>query len=139
MNNTLSIVLGSVLLVLALFLIIAVLLQNGKSKGTGVVTGGAETFFGKNKAKAIDKQLSKLTIVAAVLFIVCSIVVFSLIKAPEGYVRDTSTGTGTGTGTSTGTGSDELVVDTVVDVEDLIPDEDTGADSDLSSDDESNS
>ena len=134
MNNTLSIVLGSVLLALALFLIIAVLLQNGKSKGTGVVTGGAETFFGKNKAKAIDKKLSKLTIVAAVLFIICSIVVFSLIKAPEGIVNDgTGTGTGTSTGSGTGTGSDELVVDTIVDVEDLLPDSDTDA-GDLGSD-----
>ncbi len=127
MNNTLSIVLGSVLLVLAMFLIIAVLLQNGKSKGTGVVTGGAETFFGKNKAKSIDKKLSKLTIVAAVLFIICSIVVFSLIKAPEGFVND-GTSTSTGTGSGTGTGSDELVVDTETDIDDLVSDEDLGSD-----------
>ena len=125
MNNTLSIVLGSVLLLLALFLIIAVLLQNGKSKGTGVVTGGAETFFGKNKAKAIDKKLSKLTIAAAILFIVCSIIVFSLIKAPEGIVNP---GTDTNTSTGTATGSDELVVDSVVDVEDLVSDKDADSD-----------
>ena len=110
MNNTLSIVLGSILLALALFLVIAVLLQNGKSKGTGVVTGAAETFLGKNKAKAIDKKLSKLTIVAAILFIICSIVVFSLIKAPEGVVND-GTNTSASTGSGTSTGSDDLVVD----------------------------
>lgn len=125
MNNTLSIVLGSILLALALFLIIAVLLQNGKSKGTGVVTGGAETFFGKNKAKAIDKKLSKLTIVAAILFIICSIVVFSLIKAPEGVVND---GTNTSTSTGTSTGSDDLVVDSATDVEDLVSDKDADSD-----------
>jgi protein translocase SecG subunit len=55
-----NIFLGILLLLAALFLIVAVLLQNGKSKGTGVVTGGAETFFGKNKGKAIDKKLSML-------------------------------------------------------------------------------
>ena len=127
MNNTLSIVLGSILLVLALFLIIAVLLQNGKSKGTGVVTGAAETFLGKNKAKAIDKKLSKLTIVAAILFIICSIVVFSLIKAPEGVVND-GTNTSASTGSGTSTGSDDLVVDSATDVEDLVSDKDADSD-----------
>ncbi len=80
MNVTLSIVLGVILLLAALFLIIAILLQNGKSKGTGVVTGGAETFFGKNKAKSIDKKLGLLTAVVATIFIVIVIGVFMVEK-----------------------------------------------------------
>ena len=72
-----QIALGIILLVAALFLIIAVLLQNGKSKGlSGSITGGAETFFGKNKGKTIDKKLSVLTTVVAIVFVVITLVVF---------------------------------------------------------------
>ena len=98
MNVTLSIVLGIVLLVAALFLIVAVLLQNGKSKGTGVVTGGAETFFGKNKAKAIDKKLSMLTVVVAIIFFVIIIGVF-MIEKNGWFTPDTNTSTNTSTST----------------------------------------
>ena len=63
-----NIFLGILLLLAALFLIVAVLLQNGKSKGTGVVTGGAETFFGKSKATDYNKTLSIATIVVSVVF-----------------------------------------------------------------------
>jgi preprotein translocase subunit SecG len=100
MNVTLSIVLGIVLLVAALFLIIAVLLQNGKSKGTGVVTGGAETFFGKSKAKSIDKKLGMLTAVVAVIFFVIIIGVF-MIEKNGWFTPDTNTSTSTSTSTNT--------------------------------------
>ena len=75
-----NIFLGILLLLAALFLIVAVLLQNGKSKGTGVVTGGAETFFGKNKARSLDGILAKCTAVVAFLFVVTSIVLFIITK-----------------------------------------------------------
>ena len=105
MSVTLSIVLGVVLLLAALFLIVAILLQNGKSKGTGVVTGGAETFFGKNKAKSIDKKLSTLTVVVAILFILIVISVF-VVEKRGWFDQDTSTSTSTSTNTSSNTSSD---------------------------------
>lgn len=72
-----QIALGIILLAAALFLIIAVLLQNGKSKGlSGTISGGAETFFGKNKGKTIDKKLSVITTVVAIVFVVITLVVF---------------------------------------------------------------
>ena len=67
--------------VLALVLIAVVLLQSGKSAGlSGSVGGGAETFFGKNKAKTLDGMLEKLTAVIAFLFIVTSLVLAILEK-----------------------------------------------------------
>ena len=105
MNVTLYIILGIVLLVAALFLIIAVLLQNGKSKGTGVVTGGAETFFGKSKAKSIDKKLNTLTIAVAIIFFVVVIAVF-MIEKNGWFVPDTNTSTSTSTSTSSDTSTD---------------------------------
>lgn len=61
--------------VLALALIAVVLLQSGKQAGlSGSISGGAETFFGKNKARTLDGMLSRATSVVAILFIVTSIV-----------------------------------------------------------------
>ena len=72
-----EIVLGILLLVAALFLIVAVLMQSGKSKNlSGTIAGGAETFFGKSKGSTIDKKLSTLTTIVAIIFVVLVIVVF---------------------------------------------------------------
>ncbi|WP_350344208.1 preprotein translocase subunit SecG [Proteinivorax tanatarense] len=58
---------------IAIGVIAGVLLQSGKSAGlSGSIAGGAETFFGKSKG--LDETLSKLTTVAAILFIVSSLV-----------------------------------------------------------------
>ena len=80
-----DLILGIVLLVAALFLIVAVLMQSGKSrKLSGAIAGGAETFFGKEKGKAIDKKLSKLTAIVAVVFVVLTLVAF-LIQDQTNY------------------------------------------------------
>lgn len=61
--------------VLSLVLIAVVLLQSGKSAGlSGSIGGGAETFFGKNKAGTLDGIFEKLTGIVALLFIVTSII-----------------------------------------------------------------
>ncbi len=71
------IVLGILLIIFSVFLIVAVLLQQGKNHNlSGTIAGGAETFFGKSKAQTMNKKLSVLTTVAAVIFIVMVIVVY---------------------------------------------------------------
>ena len=77
MNTALNITLGIILLLAAIFLIVAVLMQSGKShKLSGTIAGGAETFFGKTKGKTIDKMLSKLTTIVSVVFVVLVVVVY---------------------------------------------------------------
>ena len=67
--------------VLCVLLIAIVLFQSGKQQGlSGSIGGGAETFFGKNKARTFDALLSKLTVIVAVLFIATSIVLTILAK-----------------------------------------------------------
>ncbi len=74
-----DLVLGIILLVAAVFLIVAVLMQSGKSHNlSGSIAGGAETFFGKTKGKTIDKLLSKVTTVVAILFTLLVVVVYVL-------------------------------------------------------------
>ena len=75
--GTLNLVFGIVLLVAAVFLVIAVLMQSGKSHGlSGSIAGGAETFFGKTKGKTIDRVFSKLTTIIAIIFVIIVIVVY---------------------------------------------------------------
>lgn len=68
-------------ILVALALIAIVLLQSGKSAGlSGTISGGAETFFGKNKGRTIDAILSKVTSIAAIVFLITSLAILFLIK-----------------------------------------------------------
>ena len=70
-------ILGIIILVCSLFLVVAVLFQQGKEKGLGgSISGGSETFFGKTKGKTIDKVLSKTTTVIAIVFVVLVVAAF---------------------------------------------------------------
>jgi preprotein translocase subunit SecG len=72
--NALEIVFGIVLMLFAIAIIIVVLLQEGSQKNLGVVTGGADTFLSKNKARSVDAFLSRWTKVIAIGFFVLVIV-----------------------------------------------------------------
>ncbi len=64
-----QIAIGIILIISAIFLIVAVLMQHGKDHNlSGTIAGGAETFFGKSKASTWDKKLSKLTTIVAIVF-----------------------------------------------------------------------
>lgn len=70
-----QIAIGIVLIIAAVFLVVAVLMQSGKSHNlSGTIAGGAETFFGKSKASTMDKKLSKLTTIVAIVFTVLVLV-----------------------------------------------------------------
>ncbi|MFC4322409.1 preprotein translocase subunit SecG [Litchfieldia salsa] len=66
----------TLLVIVCIGLIVVVLLQSGKSAGlSGAISGGAETLFGKQKARGLDAVLQKATIVLAVLFFVLTIAI----------------------------------------------------------------
>ena len=84
-----EIALGIILMLGAIFLIAAVLMQSGKShKLSGTIAGGAETFFGKTKGKSVDKLFSKLTTIVSVVFVVLVIVVYIFQDKPVESARD---------------------------------------------------
>jgi preprotein translocase subunit SecG len=69
-------ILITLLVLVCIGLIVVVLLQSGKSAGlSGAISGGAETLFGKQKARGLDAVLQKATIVLAVLFFVLTIAI----------------------------------------------------------------
>ena len=58
-----------------LILIAVVMLQSGKSAGlSGAISGAADTFLSKNKAKSVDAKLAKMTKWVAILWVVLTLV-----------------------------------------------------------------
>ncbi len=93
-----QIAIGIILIIAAVFLVVAVLMQSGKSHElSGTIAGGAETFFGKEKGSTIDKKLSKLTTVVSIVFVVLVLASYLL----QDVGKTTSTATTTISQTST--------------------------------------
>jgi len=66
-----------VLLVSALFIVVAVILQKSNEDGlSGAISGGSETFYGKDKSSHTDRALFKWTLIASVVFVLAVIAVF---------------------------------------------------------------
>lgn len=73
-----DIFIGIVLIVAAVFLVVAVLLQSGKDKSLSSAIGGSssDTYYGKNKGNSRDKILNKLTTIVAIVFALLVVVSF---------------------------------------------------------------
>ena len=65
-----EIIIGIVLIVFSIIIIGIVLLQEGRQSGVGAITGAADTFLDKGKARTLDALLSKWTKVIALVFFV---------------------------------------------------------------------
>lgn len=68
-----------ILLLASLVLIVSILLQSGNSDGlSGSIAGGAEQLFGKRKSRGYDALLSRITTVAAIIYIVISLSIVAI-------------------------------------------------------------
>lgn len=65
-----EIVLGVLLIIASIVMIVVIILQEGNQQGVGVVSGGADTFFSKNKARSYDAFLARATKWFAIGFVV---------------------------------------------------------------------
>lgn len=112
-----DILIGIVLIVAAVFLVVAVLMQSGKDKSlSGTIAGGSsETFYGKNKANSQERKLSRWTTVVAVLFVAIVLVCYIVqddgdIENLNELLKEQATATET---TSAPASSDVVSTDTV--------------------------
>jgi preprotein translocase subunit SecG len=65
-----------VLIIASVVLIASVLLQQSNSAGlSGAIGGGAEQLFGKKKGRGYEGILKKITLVGAIVFVLCSVVI----------------------------------------------------------------
>ena len=65
-----EIIIGIVLIVFSLIIIGVVLLQEGRQANLGAISGAADSFMEKGKARTLDAMLAKYTKVIAITFFV---------------------------------------------------------------------
>ncbi len=78
MNTALIIILSIILAIDSIALITLVLMQEGKSAGLGAISGIAESYYGKNKARTMEGKMERLTRILAAVLIVLSFVIYLL-------------------------------------------------------------
>lgn len=69
----LRIALTIVFILVSVALSAIVLMQEGKSAGLGVISGAAETYWGKNKGRSLEGKLEKFTKILVVVFMLIAI------------------------------------------------------------------
>lgn len=70
-------VLLAVLLLSAVFIIVAVIFQKSADEGlSGTIAGGNETFYGKEKSAHTDKLWFRLTLVVSIVFVVAVLLAY---------------------------------------------------------------
>lgn len=65
-----GIVLGILLAIVSIAIIVVIIFQEGNQQGLGIVTGAADSYFSKNKARSIDAFLARWTKAFAAVFVV---------------------------------------------------------------------
>lgn len=72
--GALRIVLTIIFILVSIVLATIVLMQEGKSAGLGVISGAADTYWGKNKGRSLEGKLEKITKILAVAFMLMAII-----------------------------------------------------------------
>ncbi len=74
-----STVLMILLAIASIILIASILMQSSNSTGlSGSIGGGAEQLFGKKKSKAYDVLFARITAIAAICFVILSLVLVAI-------------------------------------------------------------
>ncbi len=71
-----EIIIGIIIMLVSLFLIGVIMLQEGNSRGMGSVApeASSESYFGNNRGRTFDAILARVTKLFAVLFFILTIV-----------------------------------------------------------------
>ena len=71
--TTIELILDILMVISAIVMIVTVLLQSSESDGMGALTGGSETFFGKNKNATLEGKLAMATKISSIVFVALAI------------------------------------------------------------------
>ena len=75
-----AIVISILLFIICIALAGIILLQQGKSAGlSGAISGAAESYFGKNKARTMEGKFERITKILATCFIILALVLYFMI------------------------------------------------------------
>ena len=78
-----QIVIGALMIVVSIVIIVIVLRQQSRRSGVGAISGAADTFFSKNKARDIDSKMASITKWVALIFFVLAIVASAIVIATK--------------------------------------------------------
>ena len=72
--SVLKIIVTIIYIIDCIALTVVVLMQEGKQKGLGAISGMADTYWGRNKGRSMEGKLVLATKTMAVLFMVLAVV-----------------------------------------------------------------
>jgi len=78
-------ILLAILLVCAVIIVVAVTFQKSNEGLSGTISGGSETYYGKEKSVNTGKKLFKITLIASIVFAVTVVAVY-VIQPDYSYV-----------------------------------------------------
>ena len=76
--SALEVIMNILMVISALVMIVTVLMQSSDSDGMGALTGGSETFFGKNKNNTLEGKLNNATKISSIVFVLLAILMLIL-------------------------------------------------------------
>ena len=76
--SAVEVILNILMVISALVMIVTVLMQSSDSDGMGALTGGSETFFGKNKNNTLEGKLNNATKISSIVFVLLAILMLIL-------------------------------------------------------------
>ena len=68
------IILTVVFIIVSIAIATIILMQEGKSAGLGVISGAADTYWGKNKGRSMEGKLEKITKWLIIVFMVIAVI-----------------------------------------------------------------
>ena len=74
-----EITLNILMVISAIVMIVTVLMQSSDEDGMSALSGGSETFFGKNKNSTLEGKLAMATKVSAIVFVVLALLSMILV------------------------------------------------------------
>lgn len=78
--SAIEVILNILMVLSAIVMIVSVLMQSSDDDGMSALTGGSETFFGKNKNNTLEGKLALATKVSASLFVVLALLMLIVVR-----------------------------------------------------------
>lgn len=78
--SAIEIILNILMVLSAIVMIVSVLMQSSDDDGMSALTGGGETFFGKNKNNTLEGKLALATKVSASLFVALALLMLIVVR-----------------------------------------------------------
>ncbi len=86
-----KIFIGIIYIIICVFIMAVVLKQEGKQQGLGAIGGGnSDTYWSKNKGRSREGILKKMTVIAAVGFILLSIALNYMFRPADTVLPETT-------------------------------------------------